>query len=83
MYKTKPCTECEMPAPGTPLKILVLNASLKHGLEVSNTEEVAEPVLENMKEHRVASEIIRLADCNLQLLKLNPLVPQAASATHA
>ena len=34
-----------------PLNVLVLNGSLKHGPEVSNTEEVANLVLEKMQEH--------------------------------
>ena len=66
MYKTKPCLECDMPSPELELKVLVLNASLKHkDEEISNTEEVAELVLENMKKHKISSEIIRLADKNI------------------
>lgn len=65
MYKTKPCAECEMPAPGTPLNVLVLNASLKHGDQLSNTQELSELVLEAMKPHGVTSEIVRLSDLNL------------------
>ncbi|MGI9042093.1 MAG: hypothetical protein ACR2HK_13525 [Gemmatimonadales bacterium] len=37
MYKTKPCHDCDMPAPGMPLRVLVLNGSLKHGDNLSNT----------------------------------------------
>jgi multimeric flavodoxin WrbA len=46
------------------LKVLVLNASLKHKKdEISNTEELAELVIKNMKKHgEVDEEIIRLAD---------------------
>jgi len=40
----------------------VLNASLKHGKEVSNTEEVSELVLAHMAEHGVRGEIVRLSD---------------------
>lgn len=65
MYKTKPCLDCEMPAPGMKLKVLVLNASLKHRPDISNTEELAELVLENMKKWDVATEIIRLSDKNI------------------
>jgi len=65
MYKTKPCAECAMPAPGTPLKVLVLNASLKHGDQISNTQELSELVLEHMKPHGVTAEIIRLSDMKL------------------
>lgn len=48
------------------LNVLVLNASLKHGPEPSNTEEVAELVLEKMRTHgEIESETIRLSDQNL------------------
>ena len=47
------------------LKALVLNASLKHkDKEISNTEELAQLVLDNMGSD-VSSEIIRLADKNI------------------
>lgn len=65
MYKTKPCADCTMPAPGSALRALVLNASLKHGNEISNTQEVADLVLENMAPHGVASESVRLSDHRL------------------
>lgn len=65
MYKPKPCGTCDMPAPGMPLRALVLNASLKHGSDVSNTEEVAQLVLGHMGEHGVRGEIVRLADKKL------------------
>jgi multimeric flavodoxin WrbA len=65
MYKAKPCRECEMPAREMKLKALVLNASLKHKSELSNTEELSELILENMKKWGVESEIIRLADLNI------------------
>ena len=52
MYKTKPCHSCEMPKKA-PVEVLVLNASLKHRPEISNTEELAELVLENMKQHGI------------------------------
>ena len=51
-----------MPAPGTPLRALVLNASLKHAPEPSNTGELAELVLEQLRGHEVGGEITRLAD---------------------
>jgi multimeric flavodoxin WrbA len=51
-----------MPAPGMKLKALVLNASLKHSRDLSNTGELAELVMKNMKEFGVSSEIIRLSD---------------------
>lgn len=65
MYKTKPCADCRMPAPGSPLRALVLNASLKHGNEISNTQEVADLVLEAMATHGVVAESVRLSDRSL------------------
>ncbi len=48
------------------LNVLVLNASLKHGSEPSNTEEVANMVLERMKKRaEISSVMIRLADKNI------------------
>lgn len=66
MYKTKPCQSCKLPQ-AAPVNVLVLNASLKHRPEISNTEEVAALVLENMKSYpvKLTSEIIRLADQKL------------------
>lgn len=55
-----------MPSSGMPLKVLVLNASLKHGPEISNTEELAMLVVENMREHASTEhESIRLSDKNM------------------
>ncbi len=67
MYKTKPDFNCEMPDREQELAVLVLNASLKHNDGgISNTEELAGLVLENMAEHgKIISEIIRLADKNI------------------
>lgn len=49
-----------------PIKVLVLNASLKHGSEESNTEEVTNLVLEKMKGlSEIESEIVRLSDKNI------------------
>ena len=49
-----------------PLNVLVLNASLKHGPEPSNTEEVALLVIEHMKKHaQVDADIVRLSDKNI------------------
>jgi len=45
-----------------PLEVLVLNGSLKHGPELSNTEELATLVLDHMREHGAHGEIVRLAD---------------------
>lgn len=48
------------------LKVLVLNASLKHAPDVSNTEEVATMVIENMRTHaEIEYEMIRLSDKNI------------------
>ncbi|HEX3099687.1 MAG TPA: NAD(P)H-dependent oxidoreductase [Patescibacteria group bacterium] len=53
------------------IKTLVLNASLKHGDNgtPSNTEELAQLVLENMKKHssEVDSEIVRLSDYQIDV----------------
>lgn len=67
MYKAKASFDCEMPSKDQELKVLVLNASLKHKSgEVSNTEELAELVLENMSQYgKISSEIVRLADKNI------------------
>ena len=67
MYKIKSHKPCDMPSPDTELKVLVLNASLKHkdNQQPSNTGEVAELVLEAMKDYKVSSEIIRLSDKNI------------------
>ncbi len=65
MYKTKPCGPCNMPAPGTELRALVLNASLKHGPAVSNTGELAELVLEHLGAHGARGEVVRLADARI------------------
>lgn len=48
------------------INVLVLNSSLKHGGELSNTEEMAQKVLDNMKAHgEISSEVIRLSDQNI------------------
>ncbi|MEP7026969.1 MAG: NAD(P)H-dependent oxidoreductase [Candidatus Eisenbacteria bacterium] len=67
MYKIKPCGDCEMPAPDALLRVLVLNASLKHAPEISNTGELAEMVVENMRalHPKLESEVVRLADLDL------------------
>jgi len=62
MYKPKRPRPCDMPAPGMPLKVLVLNGSLKHAPALSNTEELATLVLDHMREHGAHGEIVRLAD---------------------
>lgn len=62
MYKVKPALPCQMPAPDLELKVVVLNGSLKHQPDLSNTEELTQLVLDNMKDHKISTEIIRLAD---------------------
>jgi multimeric flavodoxin WrbA len=48
------------------LKVLILNASLKHGESPSNTEEVADMVVEKMRAHaEIDAESIRLSDKNI------------------
>ncbi|CAN5640980.1 hypothetical protein BH23GEM1_BH23GEM1_11580 [soil metagenome] len=54
-----------MPAPEEQLRVLVLNASLEHAAELSNTGELADLVIDNMREHRIVAETVRLADQNL------------------
>lgn len=67
MYKTKPCGTCAMPAPSMPLKVLVLNCSLKHQKDISNTGELAEVVLENMRtmHANLESEVVRISDLTI------------------
>ena len=67
MYKMKPSGDCVMPSPGMPLNVLVFNASLKHEPNVSNTHELAELVLGNMRamNPHLDAEVVRLADRNL------------------
>lgn len=65
MYKPKPHQDCDMPAVHK-LNVIALNASLKHKSEISNTEEVVIDVIGNMgTKCEIASEIIRLSDCDL------------------
>ena len=65
MYKTKPSAACVMPADHH-LRVLALNGSLKHRPALSNTEEVVEKVLDEVREHAsIDAEILRLADHRL------------------
>ena len=62
MYKTKPRFPCAMPSSVT-LKVLALNASLKHERDISNTGELAELVLDEIRALTpVEAETIRLSD---------------------
>ncbi len=48
------------------LNVLVLNASLKHGPDISSTEEVTNQVLKHMREHAaIEVKAIRLSDSNI------------------
>jgi multimeric flavodoxin WrbA len=51
-----------MPAGKMQLKALVLNGSLKHSKDISNTGELAELVIKHMADLGVKSEILRLSD---------------------
>src|SRR3954451_18682603 len=62
MYKPKPHRACAMPA-RAPLRVLVLNGSLKHAPDVSNTGELSEHVLDAIRAHvPVHADMVRLAD---------------------
>ena len=62
MYKTKPCFRCRMPS-DTPLKVLALNASLKHEPSLSNTGELATLVLDEIRALApISAEMVRLSD---------------------
>jgi multimeric flavodoxin WrbA len=67
MYKTKPCGPCAMPAPAMPLRVLVLNCSLKRQPDISNTGELSELVLASMKEMHahLSAEVVRISDVEL------------------
>ncbi len=55
-----------MPAPDSTIKVLVLNCSLKHENEISNTGELSELALNYMKDFgKTDSEIIRISDKNI------------------
>ena len=65
MYKTKPRFPCNMPS-DAPLNVLALNASLKHEPAVSNTGELADLVLAEIRAlASVQTELVRLSDLTL------------------
>jgi len=65
MYKTKPRFPCSMPS-DAPLNVLALNASLKHEPAVSNTGELADLVLAEIRTlASVQTELVRLSDLTL------------------
>ena len=47
------------------LKAIILNASLKHSDELSNTEGLAQEVTDIYHKENIASEMIRLSDYNI------------------
>src|SRR6266581_9002778 len=62
MYKTKPRFRCSMPSEA-PLKVLALNASLKHEPSLSNTGELAALVLDEIRALApISAEVIRISD---------------------
>jgi multimeric flavodoxin WrbA len=62
MYKPKPTCDCEMPA-HAPLRVLVLNGSLRHEPRISNTGELSDLVLEAMRAHvPIHADVVRLSD---------------------
>src|SRR6266566_5105895 len=65
MYKTKPRFRCHMPSE-VPLKVLALNASLKHEPALSNTGELAALVLDEIRAlASIDADIVRLSDAAL------------------
>src|SRR5262245_44992126 len=65
MYKTKPRIPCVMPSDAR-LNVLALNASLKHEPVLSNTGELADLVLEEMRALApINAEVVRLSDVAL------------------
>lgn len=65
MYRTKPCSDCDMPGHAE-LRVLLLNGTLKHAPDISNTEELAGEVLRAMAPHApIHVDAIRLVDRNI------------------
>jgi len=65
VYKTKPHTDCKLPA-RQKLNVLVLNGSLKHAPEISNTGELSEELLRCLRgECDITAETLRLADMRI------------------
>jgi multimeric flavodoxin WrbA len=62
MYKTKPRFPCRMPSEAS-LRVLALNASLKHEPSLSNTGELAALVLDEIRALApISAEVIRISD---------------------
>ncbi|MBV9107909.1 MAG: NAD(P)H-dependent oxidoreductase [Gemmatimonadetes bacterium] len=65
MYRTKDSQPASMPG-RDPLRVLVLNGSLKNAPAISNTAELTDLVLDAMREHvPIEAHVVRLADANL------------------
>lgn len=65
MYKTKPRFPCVMPS-DAPLNVLAFNASLKHEPDISNTGELTELVLDEIRAIAdVKTDLIRVSDAAL------------------
>ncbi|MDP2666705.1 MAG: NAD(P)H-dependent oxidoreductase [Candidatus Diapherotrites archaeon] len=59
---------CKMPAFRGTLRVLILNGSLKHGSEKSNTQALVEIVLRFMRTHaKIKVESIRLSDRHIEV----------------
>ena len=65
MYKTKPRFRCDMPS-DEPLSVLALNGSLKHEPDISNTGELTELVVQEMRLlASINADVVRLSDAVL------------------
>jgi multimeric flavodoxin WrbA len=65
MYKTKPRFPCRMPS-DVSLRVLALNASLKHESSLSNTGELATLVLDEIRAlATIHADVVRLSDAKL------------------
>src|SRR5258707_6375798 len=65
MYKTKPRFRCSMPSDAS-LKVLALNASLKHEPSLSNPGELAAIVVDEIRAlARIDADMVRLSDAAL------------------
>lgn len=65
MYKTKPHAHCRLPGKQK-LNVLVLNGSLKHAPDISNTEELSDDLLRCLAEEcEISAETLRLSDMHI------------------
>ena len=67
MYKMKPSMPCTMPMPTLGMRVIALNASLKHEPNISNTGELSELVLTEMRalHAKLETEVVRVSDLNV------------------